>query len=111
MIEEEDVSEAAASGEGLAPEKRVAGRKRVTFRIHAPEDSEVYVAGTFNEWRPRDKRLSFAPADGTFSAVVLLPKGTYEYKFIVNDIWCVDPECPDWAPNGYGSLNSVLHVT
>lgn len=91
--------------------KRAGGRKRVTFRIHAPEGSDVYVAGSFNDWAPRDRRLTYQPATGTYTATLVLPPGTYEYKFIVNDIWCVDPECADWAPNGYGSLNSVLHVT
>ena len=27
-----------------------------------------------------------------------------------NDVWCVDPECSEWVPNGIGSLNSVVTV-
>lgn len=42
--------------------------------------------------------------------VISLPAGTHEYKFIVNGTWFSDPKCPDWIPDGCGSLNSVLHV-
>ncbi len=47
---------------------------------------------------------------GVYEAVVPLDPGSYEYKFVVNGEWCVDPECPRWAPDGHGSLNSVLIV-
>ncbi|MEI6218683.1 MAG: hypothetical protein WCP86_07265 [bacterium] len=86
----------------------LAGKKRVKFSIKAQPGSEVYVTGTFNGWNPKKNKL--ANKDGVFTGTILLPKGRHEYKFVVDGVWCVDPECPEWTPNGMGSLNSVLVV-
>ncbi len=86
----------------------VKGRRRVTFELCAEPGSEVFVAGTFNNWNPGEKQLRYR--DDVYTAMLLLPKGRHEYKFIVDGTWCIDPECSDWVPNGMGSLNSVIHV-
>lgn len=86
----------------------LAGKKRVAFEIKAEPGSEVFVAGSFNGWNPTKNRLTFK--DGVYRTTILLPKGRHEYKFVINEVWCVDPECPEWAPNGLGSLNSVVNV-
>jgi 1,4-alpha-glucan branching enzyme len=80
----------------------------VKFVIEARDASEVYVAGTFNGWDSGKHRLQ--PKDGVFSRTVLLPVGRHEYKFIVDDVWRVDPDCREWSPNDKGSLNSVVTV-
>ena len=41
---------------------------------------------------------------------MFLAPGHYEYKYVVNGTWCVDPQCDDWRANDHGSLNSVLQV-
>ena len=35
---------------------------------------------------------------GNFSCILSLPKGRYEYKFIINGTWCADPENDNWVP-------------
>ncbi len=82
--------------------------RKVTFQIRAEEGSEVYVAGTFNEWNATSDKL--AEKNGLYSTTLLIPRGRHEYKFIVNGVWCVDPGCPVWVPNEVGSLNSVITV-
>jgi 1,4-alpha-glucan branching enzyme len=84
------------------------GKKRTNFSIKAEPNSEVSIAGTFNDWNPAKHKLTYA--DGAYSISVLLNPGRYEYKFVINDVWCIDPECVEWAPNGFGSLNSVVVV-
>jgi len=88
--------------------KSLAEVKRVRFSIKAQPDSEWYVAGTFNSWNPKKHKLRFA--NGVHSAYGLLRPGRHEYKFVINDRWQSDPECRDWAPDGHGSLNSVIEV-
>ena len=88
---------------------RMIGRKRITFEVHAEPKSDVFVAGTFNQWNPRKNRLK--EQKGVFRTTMLLPKGRHEYKFVINGVWSIDPECPEWTPNGLGSLNSVLVVS
>ena len=93
-------SKTASSGNG----------KKVPFEVSAKPGSQVFVAGTFNNWNPTSNPLKDNPDSGHYKAVLSLPKGTHEYKFIVNGVWAADPKCPDQAPDGCGSLNSVLHV-
>lgn len=80
-----------------------------TFRLQAQPESEVYVAGTFNDWDPKRHRLT-ATDGGVLSTTLSLPRGTHEYKFVVDGIWCVDPSCAETAPNDLGSQNSVLRL-
>ena len=90
------------------PRSSLAGKKQVKFTIKADPDSEIYVAGSFNGWNPRKNKLAYK--NGRYAISLLLPKGRHEYKFVINDVWCIDPECPEWAANGLGSLNSVVTV-
>jgi 1,4-alpha-glucan branching enzyme len=83
-------------------------RKRVTFQVKAEPGSEVYVAGDFNNWEPK-KKLTDKNGEGIFRGTMLLDrKKQYEYKFVINGKWSVDPECDEWVPNPMGSLNSVV---
>lgn len=83
-------------------------RKRVTFSVKAEPKSKVFVAGTFNDWS--DTKTELKEKKGVFTKSILLDKGKYEYKFVINGIWTVDPNCADWSPNGHGSLNSVVNI-
>ena len=83
---------------------------RVHFELSVEPGSQVFVAGTFNNWNPTVNPLKDNQDSGHFSTVVRVPTGTHEYKFIVNGVWILDPNCSDWVPNTYGSLNSVLNV-
>lgn len=84
--------------------------KRVSFKLVAAPNSEVYVAGTFNNWNPTQHRLKESRTGGKYSITLMLPKGLHEYKFIVNGNWQVDPECQNWVRNPMGTLNSVINV-
>jgi 1,4-alpha-glucan branching enzyme len=85
-----------------------ADAKWVRFEMIAPPGSRVYVAGTFNGWRPHRHRLVAVDGGDRYTAEVAVPPGTHEYKFIVNGVWVVDPGNPHWVVNPFGSLNSVL---
>lgn len=89
--------------------KTTSQRRRVTFEVHAEPGSKIYVAGTFNAWNPKKKRLSEV-SPGVYTGTALIPKGTHEYKYVIDGVWCVDPACSDWAPNEFGSLNSVISI-
>lgn len=85
-------------------------KKRVTFTLAADAGSEVFVAGDFNNWDPAEKKLEDKKNNGNYSATAFLAPGEYEYKFVINGTWCVDPNCKEWRQNSLGTLNSVLHV-
>jgi 1,4-alpha-glucan branching enzyme len=84
--------------------------RRVVFSMHAEPGSEVAVSGDFNNWNPEGKKMADKKGDGHYTATMNLAPGIYEYKFIINKTWCVDPVCKDWVPNSLGTLNSILHV-
>jgi len=84
-------------------------RKRVKFGLHADSSSTVFLAGSFNDWAPDKRQLKHT--ENGHSATLLLPRGRYEYKFIVDGQWRIDPECLNRAPNLAGTWNSVINVS
>lgn len=85
-------------------------QKKAHFELSVEPGNQVFVAGTFNNWNPTAKAMKDNPGSGHCKATLLIPKGRHEYKFVVNGVWRMDPSCEECAPNGCGSLNSVLHV-
>ncbi len=94
----------------LPTKKRIQKTKSITFQVRADPGSKVFLAGDFNKWDETASPLVDPTGEGVFSIVVPLPAGTYEYKFVINAVWCVDPACAEWAQNGHGTLNSVCKV-
>lgn len=84
--------------------------KRVTFEVSANPNSDVYLAGTFNSWDAQRHQMKDTRGSGKYTITLMLPKGEYEYKFVINSNWVVDPECQDWTRNSFGTLNSVKKV-
>lgn len=82
--------------------------KKVAFQFVADPGNVVSVAGTFNNWNPKANPMKDNLDKGHFKAALRLPPGRHEYKFVVNGEWHIDPDCPEWAPNEHGSLNSVI---
>jgi len=77
------------------------------------EAKEVLVSGNFNNWGSDNKTATLMTdpdGDGIFTVEIDLAPGTYQYKFIVDGDWKVDPKNPDQVDNGYGGKNSVLTV-
>ncbi|MFO7653503.1 MAG: alpha-amylase family glycosyl hydrolase [Candidatus Krumholzibacteriia bacterium] len=72
--------------------------------------TDVFLAGTFNDWNPGHTRMSDPDRDGTYTATLLLSPGTYQYKFVVDGQWHPDPNNPAGADDGFGGQNSVLTV-
>jgi len=94
-----------------APKKTVAKKKTPSteFSLQAPEASEVYLVGDFNDWsttlhRPRKYK------DGTWRKKLPLKPGRYEYLFLVDGEWWTDPENPQRTTNPFGSENSVITI-
>ena len=85
------------------------GRKKVELEYPGPPGREVFVAGTFNDWDPRAKPMK-PDVDGGYYAILMLPKGKHEYKFIEDGHWRADPTNAAWTCDGLGGMNSVLEV-
>lgn len=76
--------------------------------VYTQEAKEVYVAGDFNNWNSTSHRM--AKDGNVFKLLIKLPKGRYQYKFVVDGIWKEDPLNPNKTDDGYGGFNSVIEV-
>ena len=85
------------------------GRK-VLFSLEAAPGHTAAVAGSFNDWDSAVTKMEYDPAGGTYRAIVELFPGEYEYKFVLDGEWLLDEANPEFFPNDFGTLNSVLRV-
>ena len=88
----------------------------VHLSCHAPEPKAVFVAGTFNDWKPDTAPLQ-RQSDGKWDVELPLAPGRYEYKFVVDGQWCCKPGSgtedrgdPKCCSNDFGTMNRVLEM-
>ena len=102
----------------LPPPSEVDGG--ILFSYHAPSARQVTLAGNFNNWGgtqgggrydPSIDPMSDPDGDGTWTIVIPLPPGRYQYKFVIDGgvRWEQDPNNPDTAVEG-GFENSLIVV-
>lgn len=92
--------------------------KTVELSCQAPEAKSVFVAGTFNDWKPDVTPLHNHLPNGKWAVSLPLPRGHHEYKFVIDGQWCCEPGCeheysgcPKCVPNDFGTMNRVLEVS
>ncbi|MBN2564571.1 MAG: glycogen-binding domain-containing protein [Candidatus Eisenbacteria bacterium] len=102
----------------LPPPHEVKGG--ILFQYHAPSARQVTLAGNFNNWGgtqgggrydPSIDPMSDPDGDGTWTTVIPLPPGRYQYKFVIDGgvRWEQDPNNADKATEG-GIENSLVVV-
>ncbi len=85
------------------------GRKRIVFRLTAPDAAEVCIGGDFNGWNPEKHLLKRKPG-GFWEKTIMLHPNRYEYKFKIDGSWSLDPSNHNCCDNAYGTLNNVIVV-
>jgi chromosome partitioning protein len=88
---------------------RAEASEGVRFEADFPDASHVAVTGDFTEWSVEGLPMA-RQADGRWQLQLPIEAGCYEYKFIVDGVWKVDPRNPERVRNSYGQINSVLVV-
>ncbi|MCZ2078643.1 MAG: glycogen-binding domain-containing protein [Bryobacterales bacterium] len=90
--------------------------KPTAFTCQAADAKAVFLAGTFNNWDPANIPMRQI-SEGEWTAELELAPGRYEYKFIVDGVWCCQPggqepdsTLPDCVPNALGSFNREIHI-
>ncbi len=79
------------------------------FEFTDPAAKTVFIAGTFNDWRPEATEM-VPVGNGRWLKELVLPPGIYEYRLVADGAWMADPLVAETAPNPFGGLNSVLKV-
>ena len=84
------------------------GKVRAKFSLRSADAKSVHIAGDFSDWRPQ--RAMRRGRDGTWEATLELDSGTtYQFRYLVDGReWVNDPAADAYAPNPFGSENSVL---
>ncbi|WP_022666406.1 glycogen-binding domain-containing protein [Desulfospira joergensenii] len=92
------------SGEKIEQKKR-----KVEFFLNAPQASEVILLGDFNEWNGKKHSLKKGKL-GTWEGILMLPPGTYEYKYLVDGHWWEKTSNHHNRINSFGTYNNLITV-
>ncbi len=82
----------------------------VLLEFTKPEAHKVFVAGSFNEWKPESTPLRQI-GNGRWVGDLKVKPGRHEYLFVVDGQWVPDPNAKETVANPYGGTNSVLIVS
>ncbi|PIA62477.1 hypothetical protein AQUCO_00200469v1 [Aquilegia coerulea] len=80
---------------------------RTTCIIWPNSASEVLLVGSFDGWTSQRKMQQTSP--GIFSLYLKLYPGRYEFKFIVDGVWTIDPLRP--IVNNSGHQNNLIIIS
>ncbi len=82
---------------------------QTVFTYASPEAQSIFLAGTFNGWDTGSTPMT-RQEDGTWRTALELAPGQYEYKFVVDGVWCCDPASERCVPNPFGTMNCTIEV-
>ena len=88
------------------------GKVRVTFTMPPVEGArQLYLVGDFNNWSVAETPMARA-ADDSWSVTLTLQAGAkYQYRYYADgQHWHNDWAADGYAPNAFGSENSVLDL-
>ena len=113
----------ALAGEFIAEEKKLdmvstsiqLGPKqvedRIVLRYYDPIARDVQIAGDFSNWEPVEDIMVKQNENKIWKGTVQLEPGKYQYKFIVDGEWKIDPCNPEVTTSDMGVSNSLLIVS
>jgi 5'-AMP-activated protein kinase regulatory beta subunit len=82
-----------------------ASRGYPTIFKYSGTGKDVYVCGSFNNW----EKIRMVKSQKDFLALIDLPAGKHQYKFLVDDEWTHDPNNPSLS-NEMGSKNNYITI-
>jgi 1,4-alpha-glucan branching enzyme len=82
----------------------------VALELVEPAARQVFVAGSFNGWKPETTPL-VPLGNGRWKGDLRLGPGRHEYLFVVDGQWRPDPNARESVANPFGGRNSVITVS
>jgi 1,4-alpha-glucan branching enzyme len=77
---------------------------RISLWLYEPDATEVRLAGSFNNWNPGATPLQH-DGEACWRVELILTRGRYEYRFVVDGDWTDDPLAAAYVGNPFGTLN------
>jgi 1,4-alpha-glucan branching enzyme len=111
------------TGEVLAEEKRIGkikipvqlGPKQtkegVSFNYYDPVAQNVQLVGDFSNWEPVYDVMVQEKGNNIWKGTFPLDPGKYQYKFVVDGEWKLDPYNPEVVTSNMGANNSLVTVS
>ena len=99
--------DAAAAAPVVKPQSL---KKKTVFTFSAPQAQNVEIAGDFNNWVADQESKLEKMTDGVWVKTFSLQPGRYQYKFIVDGKWVVDPNNPATELDKSGNTNSLMEI-
>lgn len=104
-----DPANQVSENDGLGNVNSVFFKTNTLFRFTgAPNAKRVYLAGSFNNWRPRELQM-IKTASG-WELPLYLPQGTHTYKFVADGNWYADDKNAAGLPDEFGNYNSLILI-
>lgn len=92
------------------PKPETPKANRISLELLKPDAKNVFVAGSFNGWKPEATPLIKAD-NGKWVRDLSVTPGRYEYLFVVDGQWLPDPNAKESVVNPFGGKNSVMVVS
>jgi hypothetical protein len=83
----------------------------VLFTYYDPLAKDVQIVGDFSNWKPIQNTMTQDSGSKVWKIVLPLEPGKYQYKFIVDGAWKVDPHNPEVVSTELGANNSLVEVS
>lgn len=80
----------------------------IEFPANGATYSSVAIAGNFNGWNP--KNTPFEHVGDVWQTTLSMNPGNYQYQYVLDEVWQLDPNNPDSIDNNIGGFNSVLKI-
>ena len=94
----------------MATYKAPLSTNRISLELVKPGAKHVFVAGSFNGWKPESTPLT-ERGNGRWVGDLSVKPGRHEYLFVVDGQWLPDPNAKETVQNPFGGKNSVLIVS
>ena len=108
MADEKKRARVKAESPALGPQQTGQG---VIFSYYDPAARDVRIAGDFSDWKPLSSQPVKGGEEGVWKVKLSLNPGRYQYKYIVDGQWIIDPNNSDVETNEAGVSNSALRVS
>ncbi|MBG6131821.1 hypothetical protein IWQ47_003437 [Aquimarina sp. EL_43] len=81
----------------------------VTFTLNGYENAKkIVLSGSFNKWN--EDLFTMTKTEDCWELTLKIKPGEYQYKFIVDGKWIVDPNNPKKKRNEFNGFNSVINI-
>jgi len=81
----------------------------ICFMLQNKQARSVQISGSFNNWIPEQTPLAKAK-DGLWYTILPLKKGNYEYQYVVDGKYTLDPNNPTQQTSKFGVTQSVVEI-